>query len=70
MAKRTFPPVPPRWLTTLYLVLAGPITLMLLALVVIGSVRGDYSAAVWCLVLAMLTAGGIPSARHWRRLGR
>jgi hypothetical protein len=63
-------PAPPRWLTLLYLVLAGPLSLLLAALAVIGASRGYDFTAVRCLVLAGLTAGGIPSARKWRRIGR
>ena len=69
MAKHTIP-VPPRWLTALYLVLAGPLSLLLLVLAVIGLSRGWDFTAVRCLLLAGATAGGIPSARKWRQPGR
>ena len=69
MAKHTIP-APPRWLTALYLVLAGPLSLMMLALAVIGFSRGYWLSALWCLVLLAAVLGGIPSARQYRRAGR
>jgi hypothetical protein len=66
MAKHAVP-APPRWLTALYLVAAGPLTLMMLALAVIGLSRGYLASGLLSLVLAVAVAGGVPSARQWRR---